>query len=54
VHNNNAMKWNIRWAIVWCCLRDPRFSRLSRKPTCDRRPDGRWRHKYRGSIASHW
>ena len=22
-------------AIMWCCLRDPTFSRLSRTPTCD-------------------
>jgi len=27
------------WAIVWHCLRDPRFSCLSRAPTCDRRTD---------------
>jgi len=24
------------WAIVWCCLCDPTFSRLNRTPTCDR------------------
>ena len=24
------------WAIVWCCLCDPTFSRFSRTPTCDR------------------
>jgi len=23
------------WAIVWRCLRDPRFIRLSRTMTCD-------------------
>ena len=24
------------YAIVWRCLRDPRFSRFSKTPTCDR------------------
>jgi len=27
------------WAIVWCCLCDPTFSRFSRTPTCDRQTD---------------
>jgi len=27
------------WAIVWRCLRDPRFSHLSKSPTCDRQRD---------------
>ena len=27
------------WAIVWCCLCDPTFSRFSRTPTCDRQRD---------------
>jgi len=27
-----------------CCLRDPRFSHLSRTPTCDGQTDTRWRH----------
>jgi len=28
------------WAIVWCCLCDPLFSRFSRTPTCDGQTDG--------------
>ena len=28
------------WAIVWYCLHDPTFCRLSRTPTCDRQMDG--------------
>ena len=27
------------WAIVWCCLCDPTFSRFSRTPTYDRQTD---------------
>ena len=44
------------WAIVWCCLCDPTFSRFSRTPTCDdRQTDGRTETGhgcYRGCIAS--
>ena len=29
----------IPWVIMWCCLLDPRFSRFSRTPTCDRQTD---------------
>ena len=29
------------WAIVWCYLCDPTFSRFSRTPTCDGRTDRR-------------
>jgi len=29
------------WAIVWCCLCDPTFSRFNRTPTCDGQTDGR-------------
>ena len=28
------------WAIVWCGLCDPTFSRFNRTPTCDERTDG--------------
>jgi len=42
------------WTIVRRCLRDPRFSRLSRTPTCDgqtdRRTDTRHDGKYRAII----
>jgi len=38
----------IPWAIVWCCLRDPTFSRFSRAPTCDRQTDG---HRATASTA---
>ena len=46
------------WAIVWCCLCDPMFSRFSITPTCDRhRRTDRHRQtqahgQYRGCIAS--
>ena len=45
------------WPIVWRCLCDPRFSHLSRTPTCvvtDRQTDGQTHDdgKYRASIAS--
>ena len=45
------------WAIVWCCLCDPTFSRFSRTPTCDGRTDGQTHEQtqghgqYRGCIA---
>jgi len=29
-------KTRVPWAIVWCCLCDPTFSRFSRTLTCDR------------------
>jgi len=28
------------WAIVWCCLRDPTFSRFDIIPACDGQTDG--------------
>jgi len=31
-----ASENQIPWAIVWCYLCDPTFSRFSRTPTCDR------------------
>ena len=45
------------WAIVWCCLCDPTFSRFSRTLTCVGRTDRRtdttraWLYQYRGCIA---
>jgi len=34
------------WAIVWCCLCNPVFSRFSRIPTCDRQTQTD-RHRHR-------
>ena len=43
-----------RVAGLPCCLCDPMFSRFSRKPTCDRRTDGRTQSHsiHRACIAS--
>jgi len=27
------------WAITWCCLRDPMFSRFDTIPACDTQTD---------------
>jgi len=47
---------NLRpWAIVWCCLRDPAFSRFGTVPACDRRTDRRTgRHTTTASTALAW
>ena len=43
---------------MWCCLRDPMFSRVSRTPTCDRQTDGHGHRRkqgcslYRASVVS--
>jgi len=31
---------SLGYCIVWHCLHDPKFSHLSRTPTCDRQADG--------------
>ena len=30
------------WAITWCCLRDPTFSRFDTIPACDTHTDTQW------------
>jgi len=41
------------WAIVWCCLCDPTFSRFSRTPTCGGGPGQTDRRTERhGAMAS--
>ena len=32
-------KTRVPWAITWCCLRDPTFSRFDTIPACDRQTD---------------
>jgi len=40
------------WAIVWCCLCDPAFSRFSTTPTSDGQTDGQTdRHRVMASTA---
>ena len=51
--------WDLRFgfrkissrAIVWRCLRDPKFIRFSKTPTCDRQTDHDY-GLYRASMAS--
>jgi len=34
-----ASEYLIPWAITWCCLRDPTFSRFDTIPACDTQTD---------------
>jgi len=51
MHGSGKIENQSPWAIVWHCLRDPRFNRFGTILACDGQTDGRTHNSiYHASI----